>query len=227
MPAITAPSARDKRPSEKHRMDVPFGGSVFSGVRGDRRVSRADPYPPTDSRPTATPLAVPAPLLRRLVERPEVWEPLQQAFADLEDADPLDEARWGSAPSASAHLSAVLRAATEAAQIRKAVQDDALSVEEAAARLDADVEEVRSRVAERSLVAIDGDLLPAWQFDEGQPARALPGLAELQGAFPGSAYALTSWVLAPNEALAGASPRDRLAGGEVPVVVALAEAVGA
>ncbi|MFE7804495.1 Clp protease N-terminal domain-containing protein [Streptomyces sp. NPDC057430] len=64
--------------------------------------------------------------------------------------------------------------------------------------------------------------LPAWQFtDKG----LLPGLADLQEAFPGGAIALSAWATRPSAEFSGRTPREMLDAGETEAVVRLAKSL--
>lgn len=161
---------------------------------------------------------------------PEVLEALNRALSDIEQADPLDPDRWGPAPGPEGHFRAARTAAMRIARFRSSVIADAETTLETAGRLDTDTTDVERRLNTGELVAIEQDgrtLLPRWQFRDESPGTALPGLARVCAAFPGDGFALSGWMVEPNDALGGATPRACLEAGEVDSVVAAAESIGA
>lgn len=79
---------------------------------------------------------------------------------------------WGQAPTRGQVLRAAARARDARARALTALLRDCLSVEQTAARLATDPAQVRERVRDGELVAIEHDgswWLPNWQFDHIQP----------------------------------------------------------
>lgn len=127
------------------------------------------------------------------------------------DEQTLDETLWGAPPSASA--------LAQARRVRQRAQDEALvgvladahSRAQAAALLGISPQAVSKRHAAGRLVALSRGrelYFPAWQFADGA---ALPGLAAVLAAYPGSPLALSTWAVASNPDLDRATPAQMLA----------------
>ncbi|HSZ14136.1 MAG TPA: hypothetical protein VK790_08880 [Solirubrobacteraceae bacterium] len=149
----------------------------------------------------------------------------QSAAAD--ETDQLDESLWGSAPTAQQLTRAQQASYTAFQDEMRTALADALTREQAAARLGITPQAVSKRLASRAMVALRRgrvSMLPAWQFDEGG---TLPGLKQLIDAYPGGPLSLTAWATSPSPDLADATPAHALArrGGVVRVLEA-ASALG-
>jgi hypothetical protein len=132
----------------------------------------------------------------------------QSAAAD--ETDRLDESLWGNAPTVQelAHARQISYAALQ--DEMHAAFADALTREQAAARLSVTPQAVSKRVASRAMVALRRgriSMLPAWQFYEDG---TLPGLKQLIDAYPGGPLSLTVWATSPSPDLAGATPAHAL-----------------
>ncbi|RJQ72744.1 DNA-binding protein [Pseudonocardiaceae bacterium YIM PH 21723] len=113
------------------------------------------------------------------------------------------------------------------------LRDSALSVTDAAARLDVDTSRIRHQLAERQLLGWKEQgnwRLPVWQFTE---AGKLPGLAAVITALPGDqpALVIAGFMTCPQEDLliddTPTAPRDwLLAGGDPAPVTRLAANLG-
>jgi dihydroorotate dehydrogenase len=97
---------------------------------------------------------------------------------------------------------------------------------------------MKMSVADAQRLIIDGDiiyfdwggrkLLPAWQIDDSAAEpELLPGLRELRRAFARDVVALDDWIMSPQSAFDGSSPRDLLIDGQVARVVDAIASVGA
>lgn len=122
------------------------------------------------------------------------------------DGDELNVAVWGVAPS-DERLAAARVAAQKAADaaLRSALED-ALTRDQAAARLGISPQAVSKRLLTGGLVALSrgrAKYLPAWQFHEDG---VLPGLREIIAAYPGSPLALTTWATSRSSDLDGQAP---------------------
>ena len=130
--------------------------------------------------------------------------------ASADEPDELDEALWGP-PPAGHDLAEARRVAQRAQrQALRAVLADALSRGEAAALLGISPQAVSKRHASGSLVALARGRelqFPAWQFQDGA---ALPGLADVIAAYPGSALALSTWATSEHADLDGRTPAQEL-----------------
>ena len=88
---------------------------------------------------------------------------------------------------------------------------DWLSPEQAAEQLDCSVDELREQIKAGDLIAVDHDervLIPAFQVSGG---KLLPHLRETLHAMSiESPWLRLSWLIAPNERLAGKSPLESL-----------------
>ena len=105
-----------------------------------------------------------------------------------------------------------------------------LSREQAAARVGVKPNQITNLLRDHDLLAFDGPdglRLPAWQFDPEARRGRLEGIARVAAVFPGRVLSLSSWVAAPNPALAGRTPRQALLAGDVEQVVAVATHHGA
>jgi hypothetical protein len=130
--------------------------------------------------------------------------------AEAGESDELDERVWGLAPSAErlAEARRVARGALDEALARALA--GSLTREQAARRLGVTPQAISKRLASRGLVALRRGRVrrfPAWQFHEDG---ALPGLAQVIAAFPGSTLSLTSWATTPSADLDDAAPAQAL-----------------
>jgi hypothetical protein len=64
--------------------------------------------------------------------------------------------------------------------------------------------------------------IPMWQINASAERGFLPGIADLQRAFPGGVVALSRWAVTPNVVLGDITPADALAAGRVQDVIAVA-----
>lgn len=102
-----------------------------------------------------------------------------------------------------------------------------LKVEQAAERLSLSPEAVEELLFGGELIAFRAEgrwWLPPWQFADGPPTVALPGLRELAHAFFEGNVELTDWVVAPHPDLGGRTPREAILAGRLERVVELARA---
>lgn len=117
---------------------------------------------------------------------------------------------WG--PQPTDEQLAAARAIAQAAEkdARRAALAGALTVEQAAARLNITPPEIAALVRAGRLAGIGDDdvlWLPAWQFT----ARgALPGLADVIGAWPGTPLTLTMFAMRTSPDLDGRTPAQEL-----------------
>jgi hypothetical protein len=132
------------------------------------------------------------------------------ARAATVEAQPPDERLWGAAPSAE-ELAQARRVAQRAQhEALSGVLAEALSRQEAATLLGISPQAVSKRHAAGALVALARGRelqFPAWQFADGA---ALPGLADVISAFPGSPLTLSVWAKTPNPDLERATPAQML-----------------
>jgi hypothetical protein len=135
----------------------------------------------------------------------------QLASAILTSADEVDPGLWGPRPSDEELAMARRRGDAAVASALKVALVDALTREHAAARLGISPQAVSKRVAAGALVALRRGRtrwLPAWQFHEDD---ALPGLAQVIAAYPGTSLALTVWATSPSADLGGLTPAEAMA----------------
>jgi hypothetical protein len=122
----------------------------------------------------------------------------------------LDAELWGPAPS-GAELADARRVAQRAQrEALTGVLAASLSRQEAAALLGISPQAVSKRHAAGALTALSRGrelYFPAWQFADGA---AVPGLADVIAAYPGSPLALSTWAQAPNADLDRATPAQAL-----------------
>lgn len=145
---------------------------------------------------------------------------------------PLDEDLWGPEPT-EAQLADALRSARCENEGRLArVRAVSATAAEAARSTGVTIEAVNAAIAAgelRTIAEADGHLLvPTWQLataDRGGPAPA--GISDLARVFPGSTVALTLWACRPSADLAGRTPAQALANGQVDAVIAIARALTA
>jgi hypothetical protein len=130
--------------------------------------------------------------------------------AAVDEADQLDDALWGRAPTDQELARTTPTShATLAGAIREALSDT-LSRDEAAERLGIPPQAVSKRLASGGLVALHRgrvNRLPAWQFYEDT---VLPGLKQVISAYPGGALSLTRWATSPSPDLDGVTPAQTL-----------------
>lgn len=169
--------------------------------------------------------------VKRLKIGREILQVLRDAFAiAIADAAPTESAEngWGEAPTA-AQVSAA-RAAQERARsaILAQILDGALTREQAAVRLGVTAQAVSERLKARKLIALRRGRewrLPAWQFSMDD---ALPGLADLITAWPGTSVGLSAWATTPSPDLDDRTPAEMLARRDgVERVLALVEEIAA
>lgn len=132
------------------------------------------------------------------------------ARAATVDEQPLDAALWGEAPSPAALADARRLAQRAQREALTGVLADALSRQEAATLLGISPQAVSKRHAAGALVALSRGRelhFPAWQFADGA---AVPGLADVIAAYPGSPLALSLWAQAPNPDLERVPPAQVL-----------------
>lgn len=104
-----------------------------------------------------------------------------------------------------------------------------LSREQAAQRVGVKPNQITNLLRDGDLLALDGRdglRLPAWQFDPEARRGRLEGIARVAAAFPGRVLSLSGWMVAPNPALDGRTPRRALLAGDVEQVVAVASILG-
>ncbi len=104
-----------------------------------------------------------------------------------------------------------------------------LSREQAAQRVGVKPNQITNLLRDEDLLALDGRdglRLPAWQFDPEARRGRLEGIARIAAAFPGRVLSLSGWMVSPNPALGGRTPRQALLAGEVERVVAAASILG-
>jgi hypothetical protein len=148
--------------------------------------------------------------------------------AAADEPDVLDDTLWGPPPT-DEQLADARRVAQRAQQeALAAVLADALTRQQAADLLAISAQAVSKRRDAGTLVALARGRelhFPAWQFHDGA---ALPGLADVIAAYPGTALSLSTWATTPNADLDGLTPAQALTRrGGVERVLAAAEAISA
>lgn len=142
-----------------------------------------------------------------------------------ESSHDLDPALWGGAPRPSEVLSAELANLRKEFSPRKDLEGRSLSRAEVAGLLGTSDQAVTDALEGRRLLGFRRGrrwLIPAWQLDAEAERGVLPGLREVQQAFPGGVVALSAWVSKASSDLKGASPREALVRGQVAEVVEVA-----
>lgn len=125
---------------------------------------------------------------------------------------------------------ATLRNESRVRAARDHLYTTGLSRQQAAERASVRPNQITNLLRDRALVALDGRdglRLPAWQFDPDARRGRVEGIADVAGAFPGGVLGLSSWMVAPNGALGGRTPRQALLDGDVEQVAAVASHQGA
>lgn len=156
---------------------------------------------------------------------PELSRALLDSLTAYDQADDLDPEVWGERPSQAEAVVATVESHRILQAAREHVLADSLSRGEAAERLGVGPQRISSLVDAGELVAlVDGGQLrlPAWQFHPDTPRGRLEGLAEVARAHAGGPVALSQWMQRPNPALAGRTPVEALAAGELAAVTAAA-----
>lgn len=170
-----------------------------------------------------------------LVERLRALEPAQlEAMSDaldvVEAGPPVGEPLPGMSPASAAELRrAAVRNEARRWRARADLYATSLSRGQAAERLGVGTNQVTNLVSEGKLLALDGPdglRLPEWQFDPDTRRGRLEGIERVAAVFPGRVLGLSSWMLAPQPALAGRTPREALVAGDVDAVVAVAAHLG-
>lgn len=114
--------------------------------------------------------------------------------------------------------------------VRAALYETGLTREQAANRAGVTANQITNLLRDGDLLAIDGPAgvrLPAWQFDPETKRGRLDGIARVSAVFPGRILGLSSWMSSVNPSLGGRTPRQALLEGDVDLVVAVADMVGA
>lgn len=172
------------------------------------------------------------PLVQRLLEhgRPDQVDALHDLARTLIDddlltPDTLDLPGVPPAPNDAGRAATQSRNRQRLWRHRRRLYGDALPYEQAAELLQVSTNQISNLVTAGDLVALDGEdgrRLPAWQFHPDTPRGRLPGIRQVAAAHPGGVLALSSWMVATNQALGGRTPVDRLVHGDVDAVVAIA-----
>lgn len=142
-----------------------------------------------------------------------------------ESSQDLDPALWGGPSRPTEVLSAELANLRKEFSARKELEGRSLSRAEVADLLGTSDQAVTDALESRRLLGFRRGrrwLIPAWQLDAEAERGVLPGLREVQQAFPGGVVALSAWVGKGSADLAGASPREALVRGQVAEVVEVA-----
>lgn len=142
-----------------------------------------------------------------------------------ENSRDLDPALWGGAPRPTEVLSVELANLRKEFSARKDLEVRSLSRAEVAELLGTSDQAVTDALESRRLLGFRRGrrwLIPAWQLDAEVERGVLPGLGEVQQAFPGGVVALSAWVSKASADLKGASPREALVRGQVSEVVEVA-----
>lgn len=174
------------------------------------------------------------PLLEQVLERgnPAHADALHELARVLIDDDLLTERSLDlpglpALPDAAGRAAAASRNQQRLWRHRRRLYADALPYEAAADLLGVSPNQISNLVSSGHLIAFDGEdgrRLPAWQFHVDAPRGRLDGIREVAAAFPGGVLSLSTWMMAPNPALGGATPVDRLVARDVTKVAAIAAA---
>jgi excisionase family DNA binding protein len=127
--------------------------------------------------------------------------------------DGLDARFFGPAPDAVTAATAVVTDLSEQFAQRRRLAAQALTREQAADLLGISAQSVTIRLEAGKLVGIKVGRawrLPRWQFDPDNTDGALPGLDELQAAFPGGPVSLSAWMTRPLAEFDGRTPREEM-----------------
>lgn len=204
---------------------------VKQSVRSRSRATTNSSSPSGAGRGVAGSVSLLAPKQVRAMTRvlldsdPEEVARVVAAVELQESTHDLDPALWGGAPRPTEVLSAELANLRKEFSARKELEGRSLSRAEVADLLGTSDQAVTDALESRRLLGFRRGrrwLIPAWQLDAEAERGVLPGLAEVQQAFPGGVVALSAWVSKASADLAGASPREALTRGQVAQVVEVA-----
>lgn len=146
---------------------------------------------------------------------------LARIAVNQETAEHLDPDIWGRPPRYERYVEATLNAELEVERAREELRESSLTLPVAAEAIGVTIPELWRLVERGDVVSVDDDegiWLPLWQFRDGA---ILPGVAEVQDAFPGSVVGLSAWMTTPHPELEDSHPVDALARGDVEQVLAL------
>lgn len=132
------------------------------------------------------------------------------AAIDEAQTDGFDLASLGAAPTPAEVKAATLVGEGARREAMARVLADALTRDEAADRLGVTPQAISERLKAGKITAIRRGRewrFPAWQFDDDA---VLPGLANVIGAWPGTALALSAWATRPSVDLDGRAPAQEL-----------------
>jgi hypothetical protein len=156
---------------------------------------------------------------------PELSRALLDTLLAYDADDDLDLQVWGQRPSQAEATAATVTAHRITHEARARVLAESLGRAGAAERLDVSPQHVSRLVDAGELVALaDGGQLrlPAWQFHADTPRGRLEGIDVVARAHAGGPVTLSQWMTRPNPALAGRTPAEALADGEVDAVASAA-----
>lgn len=157
----------------------------------------------------------------------EVAEAVLEALKASRQPDPLDPSVWGPAPTNAEVAHASAQSELRMRRARERLLAEALTREEAAARLGVGERQISKLIGSGELVSLEDGRerrLPAWQFDADTSKGRLEGIRELAHAFSGGPLTLSLWAVRPNPALGRRTPAQALADGDVDAVVTAASA---
>lgn len=132
-------------------------------------------------------------------------------------------------PTLDQHLHATARNESSLWAARHQLLHTAWTGSQAAERLGMRPARIMILIFTGELLALQlhGDTwLPAWQFHLEAPDGRLPGICHVRAAFPHGLLELSSWMITPNPALDGRTPRQALVDRDVDRVVAAADGIG-
>jgi len=229
---VSGKTTGSKRPADKVAGEtVRSGTAVPKTVRSRAQATTKSSGPSGAGRAVAGSVSVLAPKQVRAMTRvlldsdPEEVARVVAAVELKESSQDLDPALWGGAPRPTEVLSAELANLRKEFSARKDLEGRSLSRAEVADLLGTSDQAVTDALESRRLLGFRRGrrwLIPAWQLDAEAERGVLPGLGEVQKAFPGGVVALSAWVSKVSADLAGASPREALVRGQVAEVVEVA-----
>jgi hypothetical protein len=231
-PTVGGKTTGGKRSADKVAgASVSAGRSVPKAIRSGAQVNAKGSGPSGAGRGVAGSVSVLAPKQVRAMTRvlldsdPEEVARVVAAVELQDSSHDLDPVLWGGAPRATEVLSAELANLRKEFSARKELEGRSLSRADVADLLGTSGQSVTDALESRRLLGFRRGrrwLIPAWQLDAEAERGVLPGLGEVQLAFPGGVVALSAWVSKASVDLAGASPREALARGQVAEVIEVA-----
>ena len=140
---------------------------------------------------------------------------LRRARELLRPSPPVDPELRGTQPSPAQVRENNVATARLVADARARLRSHSIPLADVAARLNRDVDALRTLIDQGGLITFEDDLVPSWQLtDEG----VVPHVAQVARLIPGGPLTVSRWMMTPHAELDGRCPRDALAAGDVEAV---------